>query len=93
MFSGYCIRATSSADENLCGGRDGARFNDWDGDALQLVQNGVVIGTFGPGFVDEEICIEEHQFNQSNDVFELRSTGNDGVSVIAIAICNTCNFL
>ena len=90
MFSGYCIRATSSADENLCGGRDGARFNDWDGDALQLVQNGVVIGTFGPGFVDEEICIE---VLYPNDVFELRSTGNDGVSVIAIAICNTCNFL
>ena len=77
----YCVRVMSSEDETLCGGRDGTKFSAWDGDPLELLQNGVVVGTFEQEFNNREICID--QVDQSNDVFELRSTGNDGVSFLA----------
>ena len=47
---------------------------------MELLQNGNVIHTFQPLFNDDEKCLPIDEVDQTNDVFELRSTGNDGVS-------------
>ena len=41
-----------------------------------------MIHSFQPGFTDDEICLNSDQIDEVNDVFQLRNTGNDGVSFI-----------
>ena len=54
--------------------------NSWAGTALELVQNGNIIHTFQSGFVNDEKCIESDQVDPINDVFNIRSTADNGVS-------------
>ena len=77
----YCIRLTSSEDQNLC--RGGGTWADaWDGGALELVHNGNVIHTFQPLFESDEKCLRSDQVDPINDVFQIRSTTNDSVSCV-----------
>ena len=52
----------------------------WSGDTIELVHNGNVIHTFPPKFTDDKICLNADQIDEINDVFQLRKTGDDGVS-------------
>ena len=71
---------TSDADANLCGGPTGSWAPLWAGSSeIQLLQNGNLIHSFQPRFTDDEICLTGDQVDRVNDVFELRSTNNDGV--------------
>ena len=84
-FLEYCIRLTSSEDQNLC--RGGGTWADaWDGGALELVHNGNVIHTFQPLFESDEKCLRSDQVDPINDVFQIRSTTTDGVSFIHLRL-------
>jgi len=78
--SEYCIRITSSKNENLCGGADGGWINAWKGGSLELVHNGNVIHILPVDFTDEEKCLPIDQVDVTNDQFELRFKDGDGVS-------------
>ena len=39
-----------------------------------------MIHSFQPYFTDDEKCFNSDQIDEVNDVFQLRNTGNDGVS-------------
>ena len=69
-----CIRATSGASDQC-----GSKY--WPGHPIELLQNNHVIGKFPANFEDHSICIFHEKVDFQNDIFELRRTGNDGVSL------------
>ena len=69
-----CIRATSGASDQC-----GSKY--WPGHSIELLQNNHVIGKFSAGFEDHSVCIFHEKVDFQNDIFELRRTGNDGVSL------------
>ena len=55
--------------------------DDWPGHQIELLQNNHVIGIFPASFEDHEICIFIERVEIQKDIFEIRRTGNDGVSL------------
>ena len=70
----YCIRIIS-CDSNTPGGA-----NKWRGSPLTLSRNGNTIGVLQSGFSMEDFCLAIDQVDQENDIFEISTSGTDGVS-------------
>ena len=68
-----CVVATSGASE-----RCGDKY--WPGHEIEILQNNNVIGKIPSGFEHYKLCIFNEKVDIKSDVFELRRTGNDGVS-------------
>ena len=68
-----CIQAISGASDH-CGSEH------WSGHEIEVLQNNHVIGMLPAGFENHKICIYHEKVDIINDVFELRRTGNNGVS-------------
>ena len=68
-----CIEATSGASDKC-----GSEY--WSGHEIEVLQNNHVIGIIPAGFENHKICIFKEKVDIANDVFEIRRTGNDGVS-------------
>ena len=70
-----CITATSGASDQ-CGPEN------WSGHDIEILHNRNVIGILPSGFERQQICIFNDEIDIENDIFELRRTGNAGVSRI-----------
>ena len=81
----YCIRVTSSADQNLCTGNDASASN-WLGGAINLIINGEVKDTLQRGFNEFEYCAAWDEIDVENDKIQLHSTSTDGVCITSLAL-------
>ena len=81
----YCIRVTSSADQNLCTG-NGASASNWLGGAINLIINGEVKDTLQYGFQEFEYCSKWDEIDVENDKIQLKSTSTDGVCITSLAL-------
>lgn len=83
----YCIRVTSSADENLCQHYiDGAGPNNYPGGEIKLNYNGKTIATIPKSFTNFEHCFPLDQIDKANDQFQLERTNTDGVCITSLTV-------
>ena len=83
----YCIRLTSSGDQNLCN----LKHNDqpptaWIGSEINLVINGEVKDSLKRGFTEFEYCQSWDEIDVENDKIQLQSTSTDGVCITSLSL-------
>ena len=71
-----CIHITSSADSTLCG----TSAHAYDGDAIQILQNGNEVWKLQENFLNEEECFQ----SEPEDEFEMLPTGYNGVRLFVL---------
>ena len=81
----YCIRVTSSEDQNLCTHHT-AGPSSWSGGAINLIINGEKRDTLSTGFTDFEYCAAWDQIDVLNDKIQLQSTNSDGVCITSVSL-------
>ena len=81
----YCIRVTSSADQNLCTG-NGASASNWLGGGINLIINGEVKDTLARGFTEFEYCPSWDEIDAENDKIQFQSTSTDGVCITSLSL-------
>ena len=81
----YCLRITSSPDENLCTG-GGSAVSDWYGGEISLKINNETIDTIQPGFTDYEYCFKWNEIDVEKDRIQLQSNSNDGVCITSLTL-------
>ena len=81
----YCIRVTSSADQNLCTG-NGASASNWLGGAINLIINGEVKDIIPRGFTEFEYCPSWDEIDAKNDKIQFYPTSTDGVCITSLSL-------
>ena len=81
----FCIKVTSSADDDLCQHPVGGP-KDFAGGPIQIKQNGNIIGSMKRGAEEFELCIDYDQVNIEKDVFELFNPKVDGVCITSLTV-------
>ena len=71
----FCIRVTSGSNKSPCNN------GQWRGGDIILNKNYEKIATFQHGFTDETFCLSMGLGDVAKDVFQLKSTNTDGVSI------------
>ena len=84
----YCIKMTSSPDEDLCE-HPKADHSAWSGGAISIKQNGIVIGSMKSKTQEFELCLYYEDVDIENDVFEFARTTNDGVCITSLSMDGT----
>ena len=86
----FCIKMTSSPDEDLCQHPKASNVNtSWSGNTVLIKQNGNTIGSMTKNTKEFQVCIEYDDVDAANDVFEIVKSGNDGVCITSLSIDGT----
>jgi len=83
----YCIRVTSSEDENLCQHYCPCSGpHKWKGGDINLKLNGNTVATIPSGFSSFDHCFWSDQFDKINDRISLENTNNDGACITGVIV-------